>query len=341
MAFADFTTRLTDLDGRTGTSGIERPRASSPFRLRHLLAPSLQQRTITTFPFSIYGQDAMSLAIMPQPSIHPVIFTDLDGTLLDHKSYSARPADQLVQLLCDRDIAEVVPITSKTIWELLWLKQEVPIPFSIGVTENGSVIHGPEDYFQKDGKRSQILTLGVEYQEILSQIQKLPLPIRRHLSGFSDMSVAEVGEATGLSLDDAKRAKDRQATEPFLWSGSDQELAALESIVGQANIQLQRGGRFYHLTGRATKEQAMDYIVKAIAKRKPDFEIVSIALGDGPNDLAMIEAADFGVIMPNPEGMTIISAKPHVRTAPLPGPQGWVIAVTEILAELGLNLRQS
>ncbi len=261
--------------------------------------------------------------------------------MLDHESYSAEPADGLIRLLCDQHMAEIVPITSKTFSELLWLKQEVPIPFSIGVTENGSVIHGPEDYFEKDGKRSKTLTLGVGYQEILSHIQKLPPSIRSHVHGFSDMCVAEVGKATGLSFDDAKRAKDRQATEPFSWSGTDQELAALESIVGQANIQLQRGGRFYHLTGHATKEKAMDYVVKAAAEWNPDYDIVSIALGDGPNDLAMIEAADFGVIMPNPEGVTIESTNPHVRTAPLPGPEGWVIAVTEILAELGLNLQQS
>ena len=55
----------------------------------------------------------------------------------------------------------------------------------------------------------------------------------------------------------------------------------------------------------------------------------------------MIEAADFGVIMPNPQGVTIESQKPFVRTAPAAGPAGWVAAVTEILAELGLNLRQS
>jgi mannosyl-3-phosphoglycerate phosphatase len=283
----------------------------------------------------------MLLLIMPKPSIHPVIFTDLDGTLLDHHSYSAQPAERLIQLLCDRDLAEVVPITSKTFAELLWLKRAIPIPFTIGVTENGSVIHGPEDYFQTDSVRSQTVTLGAAYQDILDQINKLSPSIRRKINGFSDMSVAEVGKATGLSFNDAERAKDRQATEPFLWSGSDEELAALETHVGQVDIQLQRGGRFYHLTGRATKEQAMDYIIKSTAERKANSEIVSIALGDGPNDLAMIEAADIGVIMPNPEGVTIVSTNSHVRTAPFPGPEGWVIAVREILAELGFNLPES
>ncbi|MEO9633219.1 MAG: HAD-IIB family hydrolase [Parasphingorhabdus sp.] len=278
---------------------------------------------------------------MPKLSIHPVIFTDLDGTLLDHHSYSAQPADRLIQLLSDRNLAEVVPITSKTFSELLWLKRDLPIPFSIGVTENGSVIHGPEGYFQTDSVRSQTVTMGVAYQDILDQINKLSPSIRKNMNGFSDMSVAEVGRATGLSFDDAERAKDRQATEPFLWTGSDEELAALETNVGRADIQLQRGGRFYHLTGRATKEQAMDYIIKVTAERKADSKIVAIALGDGPNDLAMIEAADVGVIMPNPEGVTITSTKPHVRTAPFPGPEGWVIAVREILTGLGLNLSES
>lgn len=278
---------------------------------------------------------------MPERSTHPLIFTDLDGTLLDHHSYSAKPADRLIERLCKQAMAEVIPVTSKTYSELLWLKQEVPLPFSICVTENGSVIHGPQESFQNNEGRSHVITPGIAYPEILDQVSKLPRSLRKHITGFADMSVEEVSHATGLAFDDASRAKDRQATEPFLWSGSDEELAALAVIVGQADLRIQRGGRFYHLTGHATKEQAMDRIVKTIAEQRPDCDIISIALGDGPNDLAMIEAVDFGVIMPNPAGVTIESAKPDVRTASLPGPAGWVIAVNEILAELGLKLRES
>ncbi|NRD91018.1 hypothetical protein C8024_18530 [Sphingopyxis sp. BSNA05] len=278
---------------------------------------------------------------MAKRPVYPVICTDLDGTLLDHHSYSAKPADGLVADLARQSLAEVVPVTSKTHAELLHLQQTLPLPFSLCVTENGSVIHGPENVIAGEDDSSGRITMGVAYPAILDQIAKLPTSLRRHFRGFADMSVDAVVEATGLARDDARRAQDRQATEPFLWSGTDSELESLAAVVAETGLRIQRGGRFYHLTGHATKEQAMARIIEAITGRKPDCDIFSIALGDGPNDLAMIEAADFGVIMPNPQGVTIVSAKPGVRTAPAPGPEGWVSAVTEILAELGLNIPES
>lgn len=278
---------------------------------------------------------------MSKRPVYPVIFTDLDGTLLDHHSYSAKPADGLIKRLHQQSLAEIIPVTSKTHAELLWLKQDIPLPFSLCVTENGSVIHGPEDYFRIENSRSHKIMLGIAYSAISEQISKLPPALRRDFSGFADMSVEEAVDATGLALDDARRAKDRQATEPFTWSGTDGGLESLAAIVGKAGLRIQRGGRFFHLTGHATKEQATDQIIKTIAEHKPECDVLSIALGDGPNDLAMIEAADFGVVMPNPEGVTIASSQSHVRTAPAPGPQGWVMAVREIFTELGLILQES
>ena len=278
---------------------------------------------------------------MPKRPVYPLIFTDLDGTLLDHDSYSAKPADLLIQQIIASSLASIIPITSKTRAEWRSLQQSIPLAETVSVTENGSAIHTPRGLRLETGNRPQIIMLGIEYEEIVERINKLPPFLRQHITGFSDMSVAEVAAATGLGTGDALLAKNRQASEPFLWSGSDAQLEELEALMTDADIRIQRGGRFYHFTGHATKQQAMALIKAAFAAGKPDTKIVSIALGDGPNDLAMIEAADFGVIMPNPEGVTIESSKPRIRTAPVPGPQGWVLAVREIFAELGLNLQES
>lgn len=267
---------------------------------------------------------------MKTPSSFVVIFTDLDGTLLDHNSYSAAPADQMIKYMDENALAAVIPITSKTFAELQ-KPHSLPFENSICVTENGSVIHMPPEKHEM-----RPIMLGIEYKEILEQIASLPENLKNCLRGFHQMSPLQVAQATGLAIKDAELAKKREATEPFLWSGSAEDMAALKAIFAGTDIQIQQGGRFYHLTGNATKQQAMARVVNMIGRQYAEKEIITIALGDGPNDLAMIEAADYGVIMPNPHGVTIHSDKNNIRIAPFPGPKGWVAAVTEILLKLGL-----
>ncbi len=275
---------------------------------------------------------------MSDPSLHFLIFTDLDGTLLDHHSYSAKPADGLIRQLRDLSVASVMPTTSKTRSELQALQQSIPINDAISVTENGSVIYAPDGRSFTDEQRAQTIIMGVEYTKLLDQINALPQHLRQHVTGFADMSMDALVEATELTVDEAQRAKEREATEPFIWSGPDRAYDELEAIMAGADISIQRGGRFYHFTGQATKEQAMKRVISAFVERQPETNFLSIALGDGPNDLGMIEAADVGVIMPNQDGVTITSSRPHVRVAAVPGPRGWVSTIVEILKEYGLTL---
>ena len=74
-----------------------------------------------------------------------LIFTDLDGSLLDHDSYSFEPAKRLLKNLESANIP-VIPITSKTFAEVAVLRTILNNrhPF---VVENGAAIAIPNKYF--------------------------------------------------------------------------------------------------------------------------------------------------------------------------------------------------
>ncbi|GAA0477657.1 mannosyl-3-phosphoglycerate phosphatase-related protein [Parasphingorhabdus litoris] len=275
---------------------------------------------------------------MPQSFPDVLIFTDLDGTLLDHHNYSAVPANLLIEQIQTQLNVQVIPVTSKTRAELELMEELRVLCAAPAVFENGSVVGGADRFpFFRSGQ-SPTLVLGVSYQEILNRIASLPASLRKHIQGFNDMSVAEIADSTGLSIDSARAAKQREATEPFLWSGSNSEMSELQSTMNAAGIKIQQGGRFFHFTGEATKIFAVQQVLEAYQKSNPQTSYVTIALGDGPNDLKMIEAADHGVIMPNPDGAAISSNKAHVQVASAPGPKGWVASVSQILDELGFNV---
>ncbi len=160
----------------------------------------------------------------PQTASAPprlLIFTDLDGTLLDHHTYSFDAARTALARL-DRAGIPVILTTSKTLPEVLELKQglgnRVPC-----IVENGSSVWIPAGYFMADAPE-QTEVLGLPVEAIRAAINALPAELRSKVRGFQDMSVDEVAAATELDRAGAKRAMQRSASEPFVWSGTDQEM---------------------------------------------------------------------------------------------------------------------
>ena len=82
-----------------------------------------------------------------------LIFTDLDGSLLDHHSYSFKPAVEMLEKLESKGIP-VIPITSKTMAELLPLRKLLNNhhPF---IVENGAAIYIPHGYFLKQPENAK------------------------------------------------------------------------------------------------------------------------------------------------------------------------------------------
>ena len=74
-----------------------------------------------------------------------VIFTDLDGTLLDRNTYSFEPAQSTLHLIKQKNIPLVLS-SSKTRAEIEFYRRrlENDHPF---ISENGGAVFIPRDYF--------------------------------------------------------------------------------------------------------------------------------------------------------------------------------------------------
>ncbi len=274
------------------------------------------------------------MALKPKP----IIFTDLDGTLLDHRTYSFTTALPALELVKKKGIP-LVFCSSKTRAGIEHWRERLENlhPF---ISENGGGIFIPLSYFFADdldivcpgaemSDRFYVLALGTPYPLLRQTLEGL----RRdgfEIKGFGDMDTAKVAEITGLSLEEAELAKRREFDEPFIFYGEQAKLSMLLASIQEKGLRYTVGGRLYHLTGDNDKGMAVD-ILKGLYQRKFD-DIVTIALGDSPNDLPMLERVDYPILVQNYKGEHDRRiAVPNLIRAEGIGPEGWGKAVLNFI----------
>lgn len=246
-----------------------------------------------------------------------LVFSDLDGTLLDHRTYSWSQALPGLERLVEIG-AGLILASSKTASEIAHLKDELGIQAWPAIVENGAGILWPGE-----SKSAE----DVEYQRILQALRAMP----DGFHGFADMGAREVARVTGLAPEAAERACKRQFSEPGLWRGSDEDREAFLEALEKQGLKATQGGRFLTISAGKTKAVAMAEIVEKLRPAK------TIALGDAPNDREMIELADFGVIVANSSGSTLEELPSErdgrtIRTT-REGPQGWADAILSLTSD--------
>lgn len=271
-------------------------------------------------------------ATMVSMPLKLIVFTDLDGTFLDHHSYGYEAAMPALQRL-QEDQIPIITVTSKTLAEL----DHLNLPFGgvARITENGMAIEMPVQGDQKTAQHHY--PSGKTYRDICQFVQSLPSDLRRGLNGFNDMTLQEVMQHTGLPEENAARAKQRMASEPFLWSSDKAALQQLRDLAAAQDLQILQGGRFYHLTGLGGKDHAIGWFLRH-QNIAPD--VKTVALGDGPNDALMLACVDYGIKIPNASGASfdIPSPKGRIMTAPAEGPKGWSDSLNKLLDEMKLSV---
>ncbi|MDR5886880.1 MULTISPECIES: HAD-IIB family hydrolase [Halomonadaceae] len=265
-----------------------------------------------------------------QVELSRLVVTDLDGSLLDHHSYDASPARTWLARLKQAKIP-VIPVTSKTRAELLPLRETLGLTMTPFVAENGAVIGLPPGWCHarldrpgngRDGMVIKHPSVDIGFIRARLKVWRKRLDVR--FTPMSELTLDDLTGLTGLDAIQAQLARQREGSEPLLWHDDDASLETFRRALEGDGLQLTQGGRFYHVMGRASdKGSAVTWLVgrfRALRGREP----LSIGLGDGPNDVSMLNVVDQAVVIRGHHELTVDPTNPHLYRTQATGPEGWV-----------------
>jgi mannosyl-3-phosphoglycerate phosphatase len=251
-----------------------------------------------------------------------LVFTDLDGSLMEHETYSIEPARPVLQTLQSREIPVVIN-SSKTAKEIHAVQKQLGLDEAF-VCENGALLSLP--------KSNEIREFGQARETWLEAVHHLRAQEKYLFTGFYDWSVREISELTGLSQEQATLSKIRQYSEPILWRDSVGARAKFEQQIAQLGLRLLEGGRFLSIQSHFDKSNAMNWMIQQQPAPPTSDPLITVALGDSPNDEAMLNSADIAVVIKSAKSERIsINGPNKVIKTKRPGPAGWQDAMTEIL----------
>ncbi|MBY5968441.1 HAD-IIB family hydrolase [Halomonas denitrificans] len=260
-----------------------------------------------------------------------LLFTDLDGSLLDHHDYDWAPAQPWLETLRKAGVG-VIPVTSKTRSELLGLRQALGLADQPFIAENGAVIALPESWChaRREGPVGPdglvIRTLGVDIGLIRRRVAIWRERLSARFLTMSEMALEDVVAFTGLDEQEARLARLREGSEPLLWEDDDALLQRFREGLAGDGLRMTRGGRFWHVLGDTDKGQAVRWLCaryEALKGKRP----TTLSLGDGPNDVAMLEATDAAVVIRGQHGLDVRPDQPNLYRSEAMGPRGWAEGV--------------
>jgi mannosyl-3-phosphoglycerate phosphatase len=265
-----------------------------------------------------------------------ILFTDLDGTLLDLDTYSFEASAPAVAKLQNEGIP-VIFCSSKTKAEQEQLRSQLSVkdPF---ISENGSAIFIPTGYFKTVEITHErigdylVIKLGQSDDLILSTIAEYRSKFPFSYWGYQDLTLSEICEITGLNELAAQKAMDRDFSETLIKGNFDAiEFHHFKLAMELRGIGCVQGSKFVTIMGKyADKGRAVKLLQQLYATNWGN-EVTSIGIGDSNNDLPMLEAVDRPFLVKKPSGKWHSTDLPQVTHIDGVGAKGWYKVVEEHL----------
>ena len=257
-----------------------------------------------------------------------LLFTDLDGSLLNKKTFDFNAASYLIKDCISKGI-NIIPNSSKTDLELNEICEDLNIP-KIYISENGSCIKGLN--FLSNSLNKEI-SLSRSKEIILKNfIENVDINLRQKCLILENEPLQNQIKILGLPKDKIPKALNRKFSFPFIFEGNENQELQLKTIVKKYGLKIQFGGRVLNLGDEVSKGNAMKTFVSLLSKEtKKDY--VLICVGDNENDFDMLDKCDYPCLVKNGP-IKKINFKNQCIFSTQEAPYGWVEVVNKTLNKI-------
>lgn len=297
-----------------------------------------------------------------------VVFTDIDGTLVDiNTAEYGKETDKLIRLIKERDIPLILT-SAKTRLEQNKIKEDLGLsdPF---IVENGGAIVIPKGYFPdyalrdikyplretqetkneaRDVNHEIVVELGKPADYIRAKLSDIRKKYGINFRGVADISVEKLSNLALISRDQAKRMAQRNYGETILQIQSE-DIARFIKYVQEDGMKVIHGGRFFDVTVGTDKGIAVG-ILKKLFKDKFHNNVTFFGIGDSTNDIPMLNLMDIPILVQRQDSSWVdygeikmknavdssrssISSNKLIKVEGI-GPNGWENAIHKIILEL-------
>jgi len=268
-----------------------------------------------------------------------LVFSDLDGSLLDHHSYSFMDALPQLRAL-ERLAIPLVPASSKTGAEIKQLRQQLANehPF---IAENGAAVFIPQGYFTRQPADTiardgyWVYELSRPRSHWLALLRQLMPEFDGEFDYFYRAGTVGISRMTKLPADRAELANQREYSEPVLWQGSARRRQAFIDALQAGGASVLQGGRFLSVSGDCDKGRALAWLRAVYLQAAGQQLCHDLAIGDSGNDCAMLEVAEWALLVRSPahEFPPVERRERLIRSRDF-GPAGWAEGVAQWLSIL-------
>ena len=256
------------------------------------------------------------------------VFTDIDGTLLNHKNYSYGDLKKFIKKI--KNTVHIIFNTSKTFIEIKSIQKQLDLDFPF-IAENGACIFFPDGYLnenvlsKKFFKYKKFICYKLTKLEPKLLLEKLhSLRNKYNFSFLSELNDKQILRITNLRHNDLKYAKKRLFTNPIYWNDSKEKIFEFKSELNLINEDfcLLEGGRFLHISDNYNKGSALKKFLSIIVKSCSS-KFTTVSLGDSENDISMLESTDYSCIVKGENKKISLKKKNNIYYSETKAPKGW------------------